>query len=254
MEQAANYPKITKDTPSWERIIFPLDVSTLERAGKLVERLKSSVGVFKIGLELFVSAGPEVVKTVRTLAPGRGIFLDLKFHDIPATVAGATRSASDLGADFLTVHTSDRAMLEAAVGAGGGRTRILGVTVLTSLSKESMAEAGIDPKYADPGELVAHRARLARLAGCAGVVCSGREAKRVKDEFGSELLVITPGIRGKEDEAGDQKRVTTAYGAVRDGADYIVVGRPIRTSPNPAEAAAKIAEEVERGLRDREAL
>jgi orotidine-5'-phosphate decarboxylase len=210
------------------------------------------VGVFKIGLELFVAAGPDVVRKVREAAPGCGIFLDMKFHDIPATVKGAMASAARLGADFVTVHCDDGGPLLKAAVEAAGKTKVLGVTVLTSLSRESLVEAGMDPKYsADPSELVLHRARVAKVAGCAGVVCSGHEARRVREEFGSDLLIITPGIRGREDAIGDQKRVVTPRDAIAAGADYIVVGRPIRKAPDPAAAAEKIAAEVETALSDR---
>jgi len=235
-----------------DRIIFALDVPTVDEAVKYARLLKDSVGVFKIGLQLFVAEGPAVVEAVREAAPGCGIFLDLKFHDIPATVEGAMRSAATIGADFITVHCEEgSAMLRAAVEKAGN-TKVLGVTVLTSMAGESLAEAGIDPKYGERAtDLVLHRARIARVAGCAGVVCSGLEARSVRKEFGGDLLIITPGIRGREDVVGDQKRVATPYNAVKDGADYIVVGRPIRNADDPVEAAARIAEDVQRGLEAR---
>lgn len=229
-----------------DRIIFALDVPGVDEARRFVELLGDHVGMFKVGLELFVACGPEVVRAVRD-AGGRGVFLDLKFHDIPETVRGAMRSASSLGADLVTVHTSDgRAMMRAAVEAAGP-SRVLGVTVLTSLSGEALGEAGIGPSFT-PETLVVHRAKSAFSAGCAGVVCSGQEARAVRDAFGPGFLIVTPGVRSAGDAVGDQSRVVTPFEAVRNGADYIVVGRPIRCAPDPVEAAKRIAGEMEKAL------
>lgn len=235
-----------------DRIIFALDLPNLSDAEKYIDLLRDHVGVFKIGLELFVACGPSVVKAVAERS-GKGIFLDMKFHDIPATVKGAMMSASSLGADFITVHCDEgRGLLQAVVeGSAGTTTKVLGVTVLTSLSADDLVEIGIDEKYRSPQDLVLHRARLARLANCSGVVCSGQEAKAVRQEFGDDFLIITPGIRGSGDAVGDQKRVVTPYEAIYNGADYIVVGRPIRNAPDPLRAAAIIAEEIEKALKDR---
>lgn len=235
-----------------KRIIFALDVQTVAEAEAFAALLKDHVGVFKIGLELFVACGPAVVEAVRKKAPGCGIFLDLKLHDIPETIKGAMRSASTLGADFVTVHTNDgSSLLKAAVEAGGA-SRILGVTVLTSLSADALKEAGIDiAKYKDPSDLVLQRASVARMAGCAGIVCSAEEAALVRKEFGPDFLIVTPGIRSEGDAIGDQKRVATPYEAIRNGADYIVVGRPIRKAPDPIKAAERIAAEIERALKER---
>lgn len=240
-----------KNIPPEKRIIFPLDLPTLDEALGFVALLKSRVGVFKIGLELFVAEGPGAVSAVREAAPGTEIFLDMKFHDIPATVRGAMGSAATLGVDFVTVHCDEgKGLLRAAV-EGAGTTKVLGVTVLTSLSEEGLAEAGIDPRFADVKELVVHRARTAREAGCAGIVCSGREARAVREALGPETLIITPGIRSAGDAAGDQLRTSTPAEAVANGADYIVVGRPIRKAADPVEAAARIAGEIEEGLKER---
>lgn len=229
-----------------DRIIFALDVPGVDEAARFVDLLKDHVGMFKIGLELFVACGPQVVKTVRERG-GRGIFLDLKFHDIPETVRGAMRSASALGADLITVHTSDgQVMMKAAVEAAGS-AKVLGVTVLTSLSGEALAEAGIDGKFT-PEELVLHRAKSAKAAGCAGIVCSGQEARAIRETFGPDFLIVTPGVRSTDDAVGDQKRVVTPAEAVRNGADYIVVGRPIRKAPDPVVAAKRIAGEIENSL------
>jgi len=234
------------------RIIFPLDVPASDEALRLVGLLKGHVGVFKIGLELFMASGPLVVKEVKAKAPGAAIFLDMKFHDIPETVKGALQRAAGLNVDFVTVHCDGGGLLKAVTQAcAGTKTKALGVTVLTSLSEEDLAEAGVDPKYKNPAALALHRARLARVAGCAGVVCSGLEAFAVRAEFGEDFLIVTPGIRAADDAAGDQKRTTTPYEAIFNGADYIVVGRPIRNAPDPVKAAQKISSEIERALKNR---
>ncbi len=233
-----------------ERIIFPLDLPTLDEALGFVRVLKGHVGLFKIGLELFVREGPRAVEAVRGAAPGAGIFLDLKFHDIPATVGRAMRSAAELGVEMATVHCGGGlGVLEAAaeVQEASG-IKVLAVTVLTSLSTEDLRAVGIDASYQKPADLVIHRARLARLAGCAGIVCSGEEAGAVREEFGPSFLVVTPGIRSAGDARGDQKRVVTPAMAMEAGADYLVVGRPIREAADPAEAAGKIAREAAEGL------
>lgn len=234
-----------------QRLIFALDVQTTKEAQRLASLLKDDVGVFKIGLELFVSCGPAVVGAVRERAPGALIFLDMKFHDIPATVRGAMESAASLGVDFVTVHCDGGELLKAVVEGSNGRVKVLGVTALTSMSADDFKEAGIDPAYSKAQDLVLHRARVARLAGCAGVVCSGLEAGAVKDEFGPGFLVVTPGVRSADDAADDQKRVVTPAEAIRNGADYIVVGRPIRKAPDPKAVARRIVAEIEQGLKER---
>lgn len=229
-----------------DRIIFALDVASVDEASKFTSLLKDHVGMFKVGLELFVACGPAVIKAVRDNG-GKGIFLDLKFHDIPETVKGAMRSASTLGADLVTVHTSDgQAMMKAAVEAAGA-SKVLGVTVLTSLTADAFPEAGIDGKFT-PDSLVMHRALSAKAAGCAGIVCSGKEARAIREALGPDFLIVTPGVRSADDAVGDQKRVVTPFEAVKNGADYIVVGRPIRKAQNPVEAAKRIAGEIERAV------
>jgi orotidine-5'-phosphate decarboxylase len=217
-----------------ERLIFPLDVPALDLALPWVERLRDSVGVFKLGLELWSAAGPEAARRVRA-ATRAGIFLDLKLHDIPATVEGAARALRPLAPAMLTVHAAGgKSMLEAAVRGAGPDICVLGVTRLTSL------EASLDE--------VTELARLAREAGCGGVVCSGAEARAVRQAVGSELRVVCPGVRPAGADVADQVRVVTPEGAIRAGADYIVVGRPIRDAKDPIAAAAAIATEVTRAL------
>ena len=237
-----------------DRLIFPLDVPDADQARKHVRLLGNHVGVFKIGLELFVSEGPPVVDAIADMTEA-GIFLDLKFHDIPATIQRTIRSGSCLRrANFVTVHC-DPSLLEAVVEEVPAHTQVLAVTVLTSLDTEALLALGIREELAkETTQLVLHRASLARKAGCAGVVCSGHEARAVKEEFGRDLLVVTPGIRPQWGEVGkdDQKRIVTPYQAIMSGADYIVVGRPIRAATDPVEAAAMVANEIERGLEDRQ--
>jgi orotidine-5'-phosphate decarboxylase len=232
------------------RIIFPLDVRSKEEALSYVKLLKDHVGVFKVGLELFVNSGPRIVETVKAAAPAAGVFLDLKFHDIPATVGRACRSAARLGVDFVTVH-ADTPDLAGAVAEVGGGTKVLGVTVLTSLSAEDFIDMGIDPRFKNINELVLYRAWVARRAGCSGVVCSGLEVKKVKEEYGEDFIAVTPGIRLDTGKKDDQKRVVTPGFAVRNGADFIVVGRPIRDARDPVAAAALVASGIEEGLKAR---
>lgn len=223
--------------PGSDRLIFPLDVDSLELALPWVERLRGSVGIFKVGLELFSAAGPEAVRAVRA-ASGAGVFLDVKLHDIPATVEGAARVLRGIGPAMLTVHTSGgRAMLEAAVRGAGPDVRVLGVTRLTSL------QASADE--------VCELARLAREAGCGGIVCSGAEAAAVRKAIGPQLAIVCPGVRPAGGDAGDQARVVTPAAAIAAGADYVVCGRPIRDAADPVAAADAIADEIARALASR---
>lgn len=238
-----------------QRIIFPLDVSTLEEVVSFTRLLKDHVGVYKIGLELFVSCGPVVVEAVKAEVPQSRIFLDLKFHDIPETVRRAFKSAAGLGAEFVSVHCDTGGLVKAVAGEGG-KTKVLGVTVLTSLAGEDFEDMAIDQRFKEPKELVMHRAGIAKLAGCAGVVCSALEAKDVKQKFGEDFLVVTPGIRPRAFgvSGDDQKRVSTPYEAVYNGADYIVVGRPIRDAQDPVGAASEIATEIKRAEAERASM
>ncbi|HTO55445.1 MAG TPA: orotidine-5'-phosphate decarboxylase [Myxococcota bacterium] len=221
--------------PGSERIVFPLDVAGVSDALPWVERLGDAVGVFKIGLELFSAGGPEAVRRVRA-ATRAALFLDLKLHDIPATVEGAARALRPLGPAMLTVHAAGgKAMLEAAVRGAGPDFCVLGVTRLTSLSASL--------------EEVTELARLAREAGCGGVVCSGNEARAVRSAVGPELRVICPGVRPAGADVADQVRVVTPAGAIAAGADYLVVGRPIRDAKDPLAAAAAIADEIQGALK-----
>ena len=230
-----------------ESIVFPLDVASVEAAKKYIQLLSGEIGIFKVGLELFVQAGPDIVRWIRDAGDTR-IFLDLKFHDIPATVSRAMRRVADLGVAWATVHCGESPrMLAAAVEGGAGKVEILGVTVLTSVSSEEIHAAGFHRELAeDPGKLVLQRAAMAHAAGCAGVVCSGREAAGIKSAFGRNFLAVTPGIRPawEGSSADDQARITTPAQAIRNGADYLVIGRPIRDAADPREAARRIAQEI----------
>ena len=235
-------------TSGKERIIFPLDVASLAAAEAYVKILKDAVGMFKVGLELFVTAGPQIIEMIRRQSEA-GIFLDLKLHDIPATVSRAMARVTDLGVTMATVHCGEnRAMLEAAVEGAQGRVSLLGVTVLTSVSAADVVQAGYQKAYAaDLGALVMKRAAMAQEAGFAGVICSGLEAARIKQAFGKEFLAVTPGIRPAWENVrnGDQKRVLTPAQAVRQGADYLVIGRPIRDADDPRQAALDVAAEID---------
>jgi orotidine-5'-phosphate decarboxylase len=229
-------------------IIFPLDVPTEKAAKEYVELLSESVGMFKVGLELFIRSGPGLVEFIKT-SGNSDVFLDLKLHDIPETVFRAMERIADLGVAFTTVHCGETPrMLEAAVSGAKGRVGVLGVTVLTSISREDIKSSGFrKPFYEDLTRLVIERADMAKAAGCVGIVCSGDEVKKIKTTFGRYFIAVTPGIRPNWDDmkTHDQKRVVTPAIAVKNGSDYLVIGRPIRDANNPKEAALRIAEEIE---------
>ncbi len=232
-------------------IVFPLDVSSLKEARQYVELLSNRVGMFKIGLELFIDQGPGVVGMIRKMSRA-GIFLDLKLHDISVTVERAMERVAALGVDLVTVHcSSSKKMLEAAVMGGKGKTGVLGVTLLTDNDADVVRNSGFKEKYgADTKLLVLKRAAMAFEAGCSGVVCSGREARVVKERFGDDFLTVTPGIRPAWSlvAGDDQKRVTTPEIAVKQGSDLIVVGRPIKSAADPASAAESIGSEIDTAL------
>jgi orotidine-5'-phosphate decarboxylase len=234
-----------------ECLIFPLDVDSDQAARQLVRSLHAHIGMFKIGLELFVRTGPSLLQWIGEHT-GRGVFLDLKLHDIPVTVERAMRGIADLPVALATVHCGEnRAMLEAAVKGSGGKVGVLGVTVLTSVAASDLRDAGYaEAMTADVSRLVLHRAAMAKDAGCAGIVCSGREVSLIKARLGKACLAVTPGIRpdwGDQAE-DDQKRVVTPAMAILNGADYLVVGRPIRDAADPAAAADRIADEIDQVL------
>lgn len=229
-------------------IVFPLDVPSVKIAQDYVELLSESVGMFKVGLELFIRSGPGIIDFIKASGTAE-VFLDLKLHDIPATVLRAMERIADLGVAFATVHCGETPrMLEAAVEGASGRVGILGVTVLTSVASEDIKASGFrEMFYDDMGRLVVKRAAMAKAAGCTGIVCSGLEVKIIKEHLGRDFIAVTPGIRPEWDVTGnhDQRRITTPGRAVSDGSDYLVIGRPIRDAKDPKAAAVRIAQEIE---------
>ncbi|MEZ4528324.1 MAG: orotidine-5'-phosphate decarboxylase [Desulfobacterales bacterium] len=233
-------------------IVFPLDVASVAEAEELIRLLAAEVGMFKVGLELFIEAGPEIVRSILCAASAK-VFLDLKLHDIPATVSRAMSRIADLGVSFATVHCGENTdMLRAAVEGSRGKTRVLGVTVLTSVSAADIRGAGFREEYAsDLSALVMKRAAAAKESGCAGIVCSGQEVRRVKEKFGSSFVAVTPGIRPEWDLSpkDDQKRIVTPAQAIGNGSDFLVIGRPIRDAADPKAAAQRIAAEISAEMR-----
>lgn len=227
------------------RLIVALDVPDAAIAVASAQRLAGSVGMFKVGLQLFVAEGPNVVRTLRQRFPEVDVFLDLKIHDIPNTMRGAIASARNLGARFVTVHAgSGVEHLKACVEEAGDDLGILAVTVLTSQDEQACKEAGHTRTAA---ELVEMRARCAAEAGCAGLVCSGQELERV-NAAAPDLFKVVPGIRPAGSAVGDQKRVMTPAMAIERGATHLVVGRPIMKAEDPAAAATQIVDEIASAL------
>lgn len=235
-----------------EKLVLALDVDTKERARELVIELKEYVGVFKVGKELFTAEGPAIFDIIKE--NGGKIFADLKYHDIPTTVAKAGRTLVRHGVEIFNVHASGgydmikktrEAIDEEAQKLGVKRPILLAVTVLTSLSDEDMKRIKVSESAADH---VMTLAKLAKEAGADGIVCSPQEIEAVKRELGKDFITLTPGVRPVWSEKGDQKRVMTPKEAVEKGTDYIVVGRPITGAENRKEAAKKIIEEMEEAV------
>ena len=222
-----------------DRLIVALDVGSVAAAEALVEGLGDTAGFYKIGYRLAFAGGLPLVD--RLSAAGKRVFLDLKLHDIGNTVEEGVRSVAGLGATFLTVHAYPQTMRAAAAGRAGSDLKVLAVTVLTSYDDGDAAEAGYAGTVDD---LVARRAAQARECGVDGIVCAATEAARVRAVAGPDLLVVTPGIRPSGAEAGDQKRIVTPREALRAGADYLVVGRPVTAAPDPHGAAKAILDEM----------
>ena len=225
-----------------DRLVVALDVPMPEEAIVLVERLAGLVGMFKVGSQLFTAAGPDFVRGL--VARGEKVFLDLKYHDIPNTVAGAVSAACRLGVSLVDVHAlGGKAMMEAAVGAMPAMgTRLLAITVLTSHDAAGLDELGVTGEVADN---VRRLARLAHAAEVDGVVASPHEVPIVREACGKDFLVVTPGIRPAGARAGDQARLATPSAALKAGADLLVVGRPIIEASDPAAAARAILREME---------
>ena len=222
-----------------DRLIVALDVDGVAAAEALIDRLGETVGFYKIGYRLAFAGGLPLAE--RLAREGGSVFLDLKLHDIGNTVEEGVRSVAKLGATFLTVHAYPQTLRAAVAGRAGSDLKILAVTVLTSYDDRDAAEAGYSGTV---DELVARRAAQARDCGVDGIVCAATEAARVRAVVGPDLLIVTPGIRPAGVEAGDQKRIVTPGAALRAGADYLVVGRPITAAPDPREAARAIVDEM----------
>jgi orotidine-5'-phosphate decarboxylase len=233
-----------KEIPLKERLIFALDVSSKEEAERWLDRLGDEVTFYKVGLQLFLAGGFPVIEMIRER--GHQVMVDLKFFDIPETVALAVRELKNKGATFITVHGNDP-ILRAAVRERED-ARILAVTVLTSFDESDLREMGLTGTIAD---LVYLRARKALDLGCDGIVSSGLEVARLREGLGDQLLIVTPGIRpGTNDvvREDDQKRVAAADQAIRNGADYLVVGRPIRDAKDPVAVVKQIQEQIASAL------
>jgi orotidine-5'-phosphate decarboxylase len=226
-----------------ERLIFALDVPSADEARRLLDRVGDAVSFVKIGLELFTAAGPDIVRWA--VAQDKRVFLDLKLFDIGETVRRAAAAAAELGVTFLTVHAAGQTVRAAVEGRGGSPMKIMAVTVLTSFSEADLRESGVVEPIRDT---VLRRARTAASGGADGFVASGGETAMIRREFGKGPLIVVPGIRPAGSSHDDQIQVTTPAGAIAAGADYLVVGRPIRDAADPAAAARAIQAEIEVAL------
>ena len=226
-----------------QHLIVALDVSSAVAARKIVAAVGDSASTYKVGMQLYTAEGPQIVREL--VAPGRRIFLDLKYHDIPTTVASAVREAAKLGVSMLTVHASGGSkMLRAAVEAAASvnpELMVLGVTVLTSMDENDLEETGARRKVLDQ---VLRLAELAIRSGCQGIVTSARETAHVRSRLGHKFAIVNPGIRPAGADRGDQSRVVTPAEAIAAGATHIVVGRPITEAANPAAEVEKILQEM----------
>ena len=235
--------KIKKDIPARERLIVALDVPDMHSALSLADAIGDAAGFYKVGLELFAAGvGRELIDTLKKR--GHRVFADMKLFDVPETVARATKQVADSGADFLTVHGNDAIMESAAKAAkeSGGELQILAVTALTSLDDGDLRDLGFK---CDARELVLSRAKRALSLGCGGVVSSGLEVSSLREECGENLILVTPGVRPVSNRPpDDQKRVATPAQIIKDGGDYLVVGRPIRDAEDPRQAAESLGLEI----------
>ncbi|KFN49558.1 orotidine-5'-phosphate decarboxylase [Arenimonas composti] len=224
---------------SRDRLIFALDVATADEARQWIDRLGDSVAFYKLGMELLTSG--DYFRVLGELAErGKQVFVDLKFHDVPATVASAIRGLRRYPVSLCTIHAQHEAMMRAAADEKGD-IRLLGVTVLTSMDAADLQRMGIDH---EPREVVVDRALMARAAGLDGVVASGQEAAAIRAAAGADCLIVCPGIRPAGPGGDDQKRTVDVPTAFADGADYIVVGRPIRNAADPRAAAEAIQAQI----------
>jgi len=222
-----------------DRMIVALDLPSVDDAQAMIKQLGDSVTFYKIGMELVYAGGLDLVRQLSS--NGKKVFLDLKLHDIPNTVEKATQRVADLGATFLTVHAFPQTMKAAVKGKGLSPLHILGVTVMTSYDDSDLIEAGYSMGVRD---LVSHRARQAKAIGINGLILSPEEVAGMRALIGPSLTLITPGIRPKGSEKGDQKRVMTPREAISAGADYLVIGRPITAAANPKSIADAVVEEI----------
>lgn len=235
------------ETTATDRLIVALDMPTLDEAQELVATLGETVSFYKVGLELLFAGGLELARMLK--GEGKRVFLDMKLLDIGNTVERAVDNATELGADFLTVHGHDLKTMQAAVaGRGNSNLKLLAVTVLTNLTGEDLVQQG---SSLSPAELVVHRAKLAHEAGFDGVIASGQEAAGVRDAVGAKFLIVTPGIRLPGSATDDQQRITTPENAVGAGADYIVVGRPITQADDPTAVAQTFITHIREALQTR---
>lgn len=221
------------------KIICALDLADREAAWQMTEKLKGLVSFYKVGMLLYLSGGGELVR--RCIGEGYRVFLDLKFYDVPDTVAAAVQQAATMGVTFLTVHGNREILQRAGEAAAGTDLKVLGVTVLTSLDRVDLEGMGFPCSVE---ELVLQRARWALEAGCAGVVASPREAALLRQQLGDGLLLVTPGIRPAGSDLGTHKRAASPAQALRAGADYLVIGQPIIRAADPRAAAQSIIEEL----------
>jgi orotidine-5'-phosphate decarboxylase len=227
------------NSPALEKIIVALDVPTQDEAQNLISSLKGEVGAFKIGLQRYTGDGPGLVRAALSFG---SVFLDLKLHDIPNTVAKAVESAEQLGVQMLTLHLSGGGeMIRAAVKTRKTDMLLLGVTVLTSSNEATLQETGVS---ASTAEQVLRLAKLGVDNGIGGLVASPQEARLLRQEFGDQIKIVTPGIRPAGSDAGDQKRIASPREAIEAGADYLVIGRPITGAADPKAAARKIVAEL----------
>jgi orotidine-5'-phosphate decarboxylase len=223
-----------------DRLILALDVPSSADAERLLDQVSDQIGFVKIGLELYTAAGPEMVR--RVIDRGKRVFLDLKFLDIEETVRRATARVATMGVELLTVHANRKALGAAVQGRGNSKLKLLAVTVLTNFDSQDLRDMGIQYSVQ---ELVSARALLASEVGCDGVVASGEEAGVLRPKVGPRFMIVTPGVRPAGKGVDDHARVTTPTQTIAAGADYLVIGRPIRDAADPAVAAAAILSEMQ---------
>ena len=228
-----------------ERLIVALDFSTIEEARNLVNVLGDEVNFYKVGLGLQLAGGDGFAKELKK--NNKRVFLDYKYYDIDETIKNAVARAAEIGIDFLTVHGVANILRSAVLGRGSADLKILCVTVLTSMDAADIQEMGFSPDVTVE-QLVLHRAKKALDAGVDGVIASAKEVENIKKETHGKLMIVTPGIRSDGDEAGDQKRISTPYEAIKSGADYLVIGRPITQSTEPKEKAKSIIFEMAKAM------